>query len=55
MMVDIIVTVSIIAMFGGIGLFLFSANFGAKGSKVRVASAFLFIGGIIGGCFATPS
>lgn len=55
MMVDIIVTVSMIAMFGGIGLFLFSANFGAKGSKVRVASAFLFIGGIIGGCFATPS
>ena len=55
MMVDLIVTVSMIAMFGGIGLFLFSANFGAKGSKVRVASAFLFIGGIIGGCFATPS
>ena len=54
-MVDLLVTVSMIAMFGGIGLFLYSANFGDKGGKVRAASAFLFIGGIIGGCFATPS
>ena len=41
-MVDFLVAVSMIAMFGGIGLFFLSGNFGEKGSK-------------IGGCFATPS
>ena len=50
-----LVAVSMIAMFGGLGLFFFSGNFEARSGKIRTASAFLFIGGIIGGCFATPS
>ena len=54
-MVDFLVAVSMIAMFGGIGLFCLSGNFGEKGSKMRTAAVYLFIGGMIGGCFATPS
>ena len=54
-MVDFLVAVSMIAMFGGIGLFFLSGNFGEKGSKMRTAAVYLFIGGMIGGCFATPS
>lgn len=54
-MVDFLVAVSMISMFGGIGLFFLSGNFGEKGKKLRTAAVYLFIGGIIGGCFATPS
>lgn len=54
-MVDLLVYVSMGAMLVGIVLFLMSANFEAKAKAIRSASIFLFLGGIIGGCFATPS
>ena len=36
-------------------LFFMAPGFNEKGKPIRSASVFLFLGGIIGGCFATPS
>lgn len=44
-----------IAMIGGIALFFLRGNFVGRETVIRNASIFLFLGGIIGGCFATPS
>ena len=49
------VTICMIAMLVGVGLFLYAGNFNEKSGKVRGAGALLFLGGIIGGCFGTPS
>ncbi len=54
-MTDFIVYVSMAAMLVGGVLFFMAANFGDKAKTFRMASIFLFLGGIIGGCFATPS